>query len=224
MSSEKSALERVRKLLRLARSSNPHEAEAAKVRAQALMSQHGFTNEDVAEDVVVIVEEQPNHYREDLARLVARAKDCLMVTNKRRVIALRGRKRDVKMARDLYRALLREGEFRGEMSSTGNPPAAARAVWRSCFWFGFLGALMERLLNIPARIPKGVYSDGQGVPQAVAEALEAAEALAEQLDEEIVDVQGVLERLRQRAYDTGRMVGERVEIGEQRVNFYLTNR
>lgn len=152
------AIQRVRKLLHLAESPNPHEAALAASQAKALMAKLGLKPEDVADDVQEVVEERREPYRQELARVVAMAYGCVPIMSGRGAVAYRGRPTVVKRARDTYAALSKYADAHCEMSPMGDPPDAARLAWRICYWLGFCGETAKRL-----RLPQaGAAAGGRG--------------------------------------------------------------
>lgn len=205
----------MRKYLRLAESSNPHEAALAAQNARELMERSGLSDDDVAEDVVETAEVQRGDAcREELARAIAASRKCKAVANRRGELAFKGGRRAVASARELYRRLVIEADVRSQMSSAGDPPAAAREVWRICWWLGFVGTVVDRLggRRGSGDMRRAVAAGEIRVPQLISSAVESLEELAEELEETIADVGSVLERLCQRANVAGRTAGEQTRL------------
>jgi len=211
------AIDRVRKLLRLSESPNGHEASSAKERAEELMRSHGLTADDVAEDIIAVAETNGAPERADLARVIALATSCTALSSKRVAIAFKGIQRNVNRAMDAYRAFVMEGERSSAMPPDGCPPLAAREVWRLCFWMGMTCVAAERLVGgrkaRPGTNPQPSIQI-EAAPETVKSALYSLEYLADEIANTTDDVQGVLERLRTRAYDAGRFAGESVVLKE----------
>lgn len=142
-------VDRVRKLLRLAQSSNPHEAESASAQAHALMVKHGLTEDDVAEEAIELLDQEADAPREWLAVLVASLFGCSVVVHKREGIGLRGIASKVEKARTLYKRAL------DEMLCSRMPPVApwlekeAAIVWRYCWWQGFKAVVTSSFAPAP---------------------------------------------------------------------------
>lgn len=232
-------LERVRKLLELAKSPNEHEAELATARAQELMARHRLTLDDVAEDVVEIVDERADRCHEELARVVAALRGCAALVSRTRELAFRGDRRIVTSASAFYRSLVAAAEQGGQPDGTA--PYAARQAWKLCFWLGFVdgvaGSLrgndhepdpepsvfdeaLEHLATIDGWPPRARTSTGiseAAAPPQVQEALDALGYLAECLRElRVEDVMGAVEQLRQDAHAAGRELGLRASVFYQK--------
>lgn len=216
---------RVRKLLRLAESSNPYEASLAQSRAQAIMDQNGLTADDVVEriNVVEVCDEQAEPHLEEIARIIGLACGCMAVVSARGegLIAFRGRPDAVATARGVYQTLADYGDDHCEMSRQGEPPTIARQAWRLCWWIGYLRALGQRIKAhqggvaprpADAPIDSGRAANPAAAMTAANDAMAALECLGDYLNPQVDDVTLVLERLRQRALDAGDDGGYRVSI------------
>ena len=144
---------RIRKLLRLAESSNPHEAARAAEQAKALMERHGVTADDVAEHIIEEIDDQRDAYREFLAHLTASLCQC-SVMFRRAGIGFKGMPEAVRKAVVFYRAAM------DEVAQAPLPQAyapwleeAAREVWRFYWWDGFASAVYERRGARPVKAP-----------------------------------------------------------------------
>lgn len=203
------AVRRVRAARRLASSPEREEAAHAAATAAALMAKHGLTEAEIAEDVIGVADDRGDALRADLARAVAAARGCTVLGNRRMKIAFRGRRETVDGAVGLYQNLTRDVEARCEMGGEGNPPPPARAAWRLFFWLGYVQAVTDRLLGRRPPKPRDASGGADAPPAVMVEAVGALERLGTQLVNTVPDVVAVLERLRTRAYDAGRMTGER---------------
>ena len=117
MSVDPKIASRVRKLLALATSPNPNEAESARASARRLMRRHGLTEEEVAGSGAEFVEVFlgwrgfDSAWKFDLAAVAARARACEALglrNGKRRRVRVVGRRRDAEAAVELFRYLHRE--------------------------------------------------------------------------------------------------------------------
>jgi hypothetical protein len=110
------ALDKLRKLLALAQSSNPHEAEAARSRADFIMARHHFTEDDVVEhsntdyhEVSLGDRGWTAAWRFALVTVAARscgAEAVALQDGRRRKVRLCGERGKVAEARELYTELL----------------------------------------------------------------------------------------------------------------------
>ncbi len=211
-------IEKVRKLLRLATSPNPHEAASARQNADELMAKHSLSVDDVAEEVFEVIDSQATAERQNLAHIVTAAKNCILIVNKKSpAVAFRGSRKAVEKAKTLYWNLAREAEVHSQMSPEGNPPPAAREAWRICWWMGFLGAIADRLKPGREKLPPevvAIIASQNTTPKDVMVAFETFNKLAGQLKDTVSDVKAVLERLRSAAYTSGKTIGERVSLGQ----------
>jgi hypothetical protein len=140
-------LSRIRKLLRLARSKNPHEAASAEAAARALMRAHGLSEEDVLESEVVteVVDAKRRSdpldpHREELALVVAMSRGCTAVGNAQG-IAIRGTAAAAGEAASLYRDLAEKVERGAEATGKKGSGRSLQEAWVSGFWMGFVGAI-----------------------------------------------------------------------------------
>ena len=150
------AVSRIRKLLRLATSSNEHEAASAVERARELMDRHGISREDLAEDVVEIADDRVDPVRAEIARAAAQARGCAAIVSAKGALAFRGRPDAVADARQAYQRVLREADAevaaQSERSAlTDCPTLWARRDWDICYRSSFLfGLAMEVARRFPA--------------------------------------------------------------------------
>lgn len=207
--------DKIRKLLSLAQSPNPEEAASAAQMAQEMMDRHDITLDDVAGKAVEIADEAADAHRLELAKVIATARGCSMVS-RRGVTAFGGRKDVARRAQRLYQALAEEADKRSRHYPNGSP-WSIREAWRICFWIGFVQGVAEKLLPrdpmTAAPMPSG-QAQAHTVPATIAEALTALEGLATCLGEVMSDIAGVLRRLRDKAHADGRMFGNLAAMSE----------
>ena len=157
MASPPPALARVRKLLALATSPNPHEAALAAARAQALIEAHRLQawieaerREEEDPDPIVDARDEPlevarrlRKWKVVLASTLADANGCLAYTLERgrdRAIVLVGRARDRAAVVELWGWLVRRIEW---LSATHG--AGRDRQWHDGFRIGVVDAIAERL-------------------------------------------------------------------------------
>ena len=216
---------RVRKLLRLAESSNPNEAALAKQRAHVIMGQYGLTDDDIVErvNVIEVAEEYTQPHLEELARVVGMACGATAVVSSRgdTLIAFRGPRDAVQVARSAYQSLADYGDDYCEMADQGDPPTIARQAWRLCWWIGYLRSTGDRIRQHqggPAPRPENAIPlDARPATPAAAvtaanDAMSALECLGDYLDGEVDDITVVLDRLRSKALAAGEDAGYRVSL------------
>lgn len=207
------AVAKIRKLLALAESSNAHEAESARQSAEELMLKHGLTPYDVEEDVLVVLDSERDVFKETLAHALAVKNCCSAIVSKRGNLALRGRRMDAEPLKAIYKRLVRDGATGAVMPPSGYPPPAAREAWRICWWLGYTGAIVDRLLGRP-KARRGATPAREDLPGPVTEALEAFEALAVEIEGAVEDIAQVVERLRQTAHARGQDAGHAAQLGD----------
>lgn len=161
MASDK-ILDRIRKLLALARSSNPHEAAAAAARAAELMAQHQLAEASLEREVEAVGEHELDRcgrkvtWKSMLARGVCLACGCDCYWARPwidgaggRSLRIIGRAADVDAARYLYAYLVREIERLTRAAWNGRHSHAkamesARA-WKNAFRSGAASEIARRL-------------------------------------------------------------------------------
>lgn len=233
------AITRVKKLLNLAKSPSPHEAERAVERARELMETYQITQDELSEDVVELTDDRADAVRVRVAGLVASASRCEAVASSRGALAFRGRPAAVTSARESYRRILREAETevttRCDQSIAQDCPTPwVRPAWgvcyRSSFWAAFVDALAKRATAPqstppkPPPPPRVVFSvDGAPIgappppvklepqPPSVDEQA-AARSLVRDMVGEVYDVRAVLRRLHEHATAAGTDFGGRVAL------------
>ncbi|MBL4684366.1 MAG: DUF2786 domain-containing protein [Nannocystaceae bacterium] len=151
------ALDRVRKLLALAASPNPHEAALAAFRAQALIEKHrlqAWIDAEQAEaedpDPIVDARDEPlevgrrlRRWKIALATTLADANGCVAYTLGRSndsAIVLVGRSRDRAMVLELWHWLVRRIEWLSATHGAGHTKK-----WHEAFRIGVVDAVAERL-------------------------------------------------------------------------------
>lgn len=200
------AVERARKLLRLAESPNPHEAANAKERAQALIDRYQLSPEDISGDVLEIVDEKSDDYKGELGRIIGIACGCGALTSAKGAMAFRGKRQATKTAASVYAALLAE---LGRCPTPSMPSMPERETWFACFRLGFIAAIANRLLlkqRMPVQSTPGTGGEKTIVPIAknVIEALDYLASMAEEPEP--------LFTVRIDAYTAGQTAGYRVDL------------
>lgn len=155
-------LDRVRKLLALATSPNPHEAAAAAARAQELIAQHRLEGwlaaEDDEVDPIVDARDEPleasrrlRRWKSYLASALADVNGCVAYTLDRgddQAIVLVGRARDRAAVTALYQGLVRQIEW---LSATHG--AGRSKKWHESFRVGAVETIAARLREVePAAV------------------------------------------------------------------------
>ncbi len=138
---------RIKKLIALATSPEPEEAESARSEADRLMVKYGLSLADFEDDVVELVDDERDELRQRLAFAVSVSRRCKLVVNKRGQMAFRGRPTLTTDARDLYHALVDDVVANCEIG----PRDPGRDTWRICYWIGFVDAVVSRLVDDEAR-------------------------------------------------------------------------
>lgn len=150
-------LERVRKLLALATSPNPHEAAAAAARAQALIAQHRLegwlTDEPDTLDPIEDARDEPlevsrrlRRWKAFLASALADVNGCVAYTLDRgtdEAIVLVGRRRDRAAVEALYHGLVKQIEWLSATHGAGQPKK-----WHESFRIGAVEAIARRLREV----------------------------------------------------------------------------
>lgn len=156
--SEPRIIDRIRKLLRLARSDNVHEAATAAARAQELMSKYeleeaqlGDISEDNTSRVMAFADEDGLYGANRLALWLLRlavnlaelnnAECFVQVKGKRRVIGLVGNPRNVSLIRYLFLFLKREIERLCSVHAQGR----SSTQWRNSFKLGATDEVILRM-------------------------------------------------------------------------------
>jgi hypothetical protein len=183
------ALEKAAKLLRLAQSSNPHEAALAASRAQEIMDRFKLTSDAVAGVGGEIRSEEPiRNFAEDplesgskidrwrawLAMEVAKANQCKVYGG--RGLFLIGRASDVTSVRYLYAWLTREIERLAARDCAGN----GRTYWNN-YRLGAVETVVRRLKESQAETVRAVKAEAleSGGERALILVETSARALAE---------------------------------------------
>lgn len=177
------------------------------------MERLGISADDVAEDVLEVVEEYGDLYRTELARVIAAFYGCEPVSNGRGAVAFRGDRQIVKAARSYYQGIARDITMRCDPPA--NIPSPARKAWKVCFWIGFIGALAQRMKPAPsAPIRQTGSNQNPSTPPVLKDTVSVLEELAEELADSSVDIRSAVEWITQEAQKAGRWFGTRVSIGE----------
>lgn len=205
---------RIRKLLKLAESPNPHEAARAAEQAQALMVRYGFTADDVAEHVIHEADDHRDAYREFLAHLAASLCQCSVMFRKSGGIGFKGMPAKVKKAQLFYQSAM--DEVLGASLPQQYAPwieDAAREVWRFFWWDGFAAAVYERFGRRPPVEPtelKSVIKPESAIEPANAETVleqvrDSVKTLSHHTD---------VDWLKRAAINAGRGAGFRIQLRE----------
>lgn len=157
MSTPPPALARVRKLLALATSPNPHEAANAAARAQALIETHRLQawleaeqREEEDPDPIVDARDTPlatgrriRKWKSALASVLAQANGCVAYTGQQgreQSIILVGRSRDREAVRELWDWLVKRIEWLSATHGEGQD-----RKWHEAFRIGVVDAVAQRL-------------------------------------------------------------------------------
>lgn len=222
MTSPPPALARVRKLLALATSPNPHEAALAAARAQALIEAHRLQAWLEAErrveedpDPIVDARDEPlevarrlRKWKVVLAATLAEANDCIAYTlelGRERSIVLVGRGRDREAVAELWGWLVKRIEWLSATHGAGRDRA-----WHEAFRIGVVDAIAERLRQ-------GSEQAQAELPPTALVAVEPAraahrDALRRFADERLGLTSGRGIRVDARAWEHGRAAGDDVEL------------
>lgn len=222
MTSPPAALARVRKLLALATSPNPHEAAVAAARAQALIETHRLqawlrAEQQVEDDPDPIADGRDTplevgrrlrKWKVVLATALADANDCVAYTVEQgpaRAIVLVGRQRDREAVVELWGWLVKRIEW---LSATNG--AGRSRQWHEAFRIGAVDAIAERL----QRSVEEVRSELDREALVVVEPAVAAhrEALRRYVEERLGLAGGRGIRVDARAWQRGRAAGGDVEL------------
>lgn len=223
MTSAPAALARVRKLLALATSPNPHEAALAAMRAQALIEAHRLqawldAAREVEEDPDPIVDarDEPlevgrrlRTWKVVLACMLAEANDCIAYTHtlasgRDQAIVLVGRGRDRAAVAELWGWLVKRIEW---LSATHG--AGRSRQWHEAFRIGVVDAIAERL--------RQGSEDARGeLDHAALVVVEPARAAHREALDRVADGlrlgAGRAVRVDARAWQRGKAAGEDVEL------------
>lgn len=138
---------KVKKLLRLCNSPNPHEAARAQEEAGRIMRKYSLTQADFEDDVVEIADEKRDPCRHRLAHAVGLSRRVSSLVNKRGQIAFRGKPTPTRNAKETYQGLVTSVQRHCDIG----PSDPGRDVWRICYWMGFVDAVMGRLIDDEVR-------------------------------------------------------------------------
>lgn len=141
------ALDRVQKLLRLAKSDNPHEAATAAAMAQKIIDRHkldvaSFENEDSPVEKIedTSLDNSTSTWKLRLAGVIAKANGCKLYYIPSRSIQLIGRQSDAQTVRYLYQWLSKEIDRLTREESQGKGK-----TWANNFRLGAVETLGHRL-------------------------------------------------------------------------------
>ncbi len=221
MSDPPAALARVRKLLALATSPNPHEAALAAARAQALIERHRLEAWLEAEqrehddpDPIVDARDEPlevgrrlRTWKVVLASALAEVNGCLAYTATRgrdEAIVLVGRGRDRAAVAELWGWLVRRIEW---LSATHGPGRSRQ--WHEAFRIGVVDAVAERLRQVG---PQARASLDRAALVVVEPARAAHEDALRRVTEGLRLGSGRAVRVDARAWQRGKAAGGDVEL------------
>lgn len=209
---------RVKKLLALSSSPNPHEAEVARHEAELLMAKHGWTVADFDEDIVEVADDRCDQLRQRLARAVGLSRRCKDVYNRRGQIGFQGHPSIVGAARDAYQTLIADVMSHCEMAVKPEDPG--HDMWVLYYWLGFIDGVIQRLIDDEARAwqppaPKSTLAGSELVHKPDIPALESQ--LREAIDHFVTRQDPMfavmaVEMLRADAYMAGRNRGDSVDL------------
>lgn len=155
---------RIKKLLRLSRSSNPHEAASARAEADRLMRAHGVrVSLEETERVTEVVEQRPDEFRTLLARDIAASRGCKATKNSAGWIGFQGTRANVDSARRLYEHLTGYAHAACEGGLRWWSMRDADDYARSRFWTGFVVTMSARLPvadAVPVAVEEPVRHEG----------------------------------------------------------------
>lgn len=181
---QKVPLKRIRDLLALAKSPEPHEAALARKRADELLGRHGLTEADLVESATEVAPLNPGlngNQREELARVVARSRGVSAKIDRVRAnIAFVGYPEAARDARELFCELVNIVEKRCEVQGDNSD----RFLWRTCFWLGFVSAVQQQLDPEHAAVPKEALPtilNRASAPADIEHAKQAFEAMRDRL-------------------------------------------
>lgn len=153
MNGHQEAVAKVAKLLRLAKSTNPHEAALAASRAQEIMDRHKLTGSDLSQGEQVKSDEPVKHWSHDpldtdgsarwkgqLGVTIAKLNQCKLYRRTNATYCLIGRASDVQTVRYLYGWLVREIERLASENCAG----CGRTYWNN-FRLGAVETVSARL-------------------------------------------------------------------------------
>jgi len=160
-------LDRIRRLLRLAESSNPHEAATAAATAQALMDRHrveAAALDDSVDPGIVDHRDAPlesskrlRPWKIELAAVLARSNDCRIYVLEGRAtddLVLVGRPEDAEFVRLLYVDMVKRVEALTRRHGAGRDRAFCNG-----FRLGVVTTLEERLRTLEVALGRGDLPD-----------------------------------------------------------------
>lgn len=224
-------MDRVQKLLRLAQSSNPHEAALAAEMAQSLMLEHRLEVEDLSaadrELEARIGEEDAtapagaggtSKWKGSLAHALARGFGCTTFLTKRGAggtIRVVGRDAERQTVVYLFKALVPELERMCDEAQAKAITAASSVAWRNSFFWGAVEVIHHRLAANRKRWAEG---GAEHVPTTTALALRRDDAaLATYMSEAHARLKRIGARTSTlEGREEGRQAGRDVDLGGAR--------
>lgn len=209
----------IEKLLRLAQSPNPHEAERARDEAERLMRKNGWSYADFQKDATVDVPVSPDLVDVNLARIVGISRRAQTAINRRDQLAYVGKRECAERARDLYLHLVNSAETGWKRGCGPNEPGAK--VYRRYFWGGFIHSITDRLKQAEVEVwtpPPPVVEEGSAF-----RVVESGKGELSKRDDAKEDLQNFAERLQdshslklfcEHAYQAGIAFGRHLVIPE----------
>lgn len=170
--SNSTVISRIKKLLALAESSNPHEAESAQDLANKLLEKHGLTLKDIQETIddgfsKLLIFERGTHLvraEMDLAIIVAQFHDCVVVfkdhPKPEQAFAIGDSTKTVKVREQFL--FLRDKLDQASLLGSRRRSRVNSKYWRRSFWTGALDALDKRFgeLKQPPKVEEEAEEGG----------------------------------------------------------------
>ena len=210
-------IKRIRDLLALAASANPHEAAIARLRAEELLARYQLTEADLVEKQTYVAElgrAQDGQQRQELGRVVAHSRGVLAEHTADGEMRFTGYAEAARDARDLFVALVRIVDRHVELP-TGQPDSE-RFLWRTCFWLGYVAAIQRQLdpehASVPADALKNILQRTQA-PPVIERAAQAFSELRGRLQGMgAPDAHFAAEDFKRVAYESGLALGRQVPV------------
>jgi len=216
------ALARVRKLLALANSPNPHEAAVAAARAQALIETHRLqawlhAEQQVEEDPDPIVDARDapletsrrlRKWKVALAGALAEVNGCIAYTlprGREHAIVLVGRSRDREAVAELWDWLVRRIEWLSATHGAGQP-----RQWHEAFRVGVVDAVAARLRDTNEQVQRELDQTALVVVEPAMAA--HRDALQRFADEKIGLTRGRRIRVQADAWEQGQTAGDALKL------------
>ncbi len=191
-------VERVRKLLALSTSQNPHEAALAAAKAQALLFRHNLSLALVEADLEpgrgdrsAFINERFDsggrmHWRRALLGAIARHNFCRGVSySGTRDVGIVGEPHNVAVVKDLYAFLVREISRLADLGAAGNPDLDPEGVpaWKRSFYLGAARTIARRLAEQRRRDVADIAADPRSTALVVSKDRELEEAFRQHFPE-----------------------------------------